>query len=176
MGVIARKYQDAYQVDVSLVTPFIEALTTVLQTFCNTSVRSKQAEFVDHGAVDNTHLCIGMSLATETTIGNVVIRFPKRVIMGIISKMLGESITEINCLVEDGAKELTNQVFNQAKKLLIEKNISAIRSIPIIICSKEKLSVNYLTMGRSVRLPFFSEWGDFSIEVTTQDVTISDKV
>jgi CheY-specific phosphatase CheX len=92
-----------------------------------------------------------------------------------MGKMLGESYSSITPELEDGAKEMMNVVFNQAKKPLAQKGLAGYRSVPQVIFG-EGMRIRYLTRGKSILLPFETEMGSFWAEITTQNITISDKV
>ena len=107
-----------------------------------------------------------IGLVSDAFNGAVVISFPKETFLKIMSKMLGETITSISKEVEDGAAEITNIVFGQAKTVLNQLGYGIQTAIPSVITGAQH-SVQNLTKGPRVIIPFDSEIGNFFIEICT---------
>lgn len=160
--------------DVRLCYPFIEGVCEILTSQCNVNARMGSVGFKDHKE-EVTDLAIIATLAGSDSLGVISICFSKKVILGIINKMLGESYQELGPEVEDAAKELANLMFNQAKQRLAKKNIQAIRSIPIVMIAPAA-KLRYLSRGKTTSLPINTDVGSLLIEITTQEITVSDKI
>jgi CheY-specific phosphatase CheX len=131
--------------------------------------------FKDTSVIERTEVIICAAIATENLLTNFALCFEKRIFLHLMGKMLGESYSSITPELEDGAKEMMNVVFNQAKKPLAQKGLAGYRSVPQVIFG-EGMRIRYLTRGKSILLPFETEMGSFWAEITTQNITISDKV
>lgn len=167
--------QDLYKVDVKLCYPFIEAVTNTLKVQCNLNVRTGKPVFKTTDFEDKPEILIMATIASKDTLASVAICFSNSVFLKLMGKMLGETYTQVTPEIYDGAMELMNIIFNQAKKALVAKGLSAIRSIPQIVFGRGLL-VRYLTRGAQIILPFETEVGHFSIEISTQEISVSDSV
>ena len=78
--------------------------------------------------------------------------------------MLGEEYQEISKDIIDGAGELTNMIFGQAKVTLNQKGYGIQTAIPSVISGKNH-SLSALTKGPIVVIPFSTEAGPFFIEI-----------
>ena len=175
MSANAVSNKELYKVDVKLCYPFIEAITNTFKVQCNLNARVGKPSFKNFTEDDKADILIIATIATDKTMAQVVICLPNKVFFGVMSKMLGEPIAKMTPDLEDGAKELMNIVFNQAKKPLAEKGMAAFRSIPMVIFG-EGVKLRYLARGQTVLLPFDTDVGPFNVEITTQDINISDSV
>jgi CheY-specific phosphatase CheX len=164
-----------YKVDVKLCYPIIEAVINTLTKQCKVNVRTLPPSFKNQKDVLKPDITIMTSLASESSIGSLSICMKNDVFLNLMGRMLGETFSKLTPELHDGALELMNIIFNQAKKTLSEKRYSAIRSIPQIIFGKD-LRLYYLTRGQIVVLYFSTEAGDFSVEVCSQSLEISDSV
>ncbi len=96
--------------------------------------------------------------------GSVVISFPEPTFLKVMSNMLGESFTELSPEIVDGAGEILNMIFGQAKIVLNEKGYGIKTAIPSVVTGKQ-LSVSTMTKGPVVVVPFQSGAGDFFVEI-----------
>ena len=78
--------------------------------------------------------------------------------------MLGEDFQEISKDIIDGAGELTNMIFGQAKVSLNQKGYGIQTAIPSVISGKNH-TLSALTKGPVVVIPFSTESGPFYVEV-----------
>ncbi len=96
--------------------------------------------------------------------GSVVISFPETTFLKVMSNMLGESFTELSPEIVDGAGEILNMIFGQAKIVLNEKGYGIKTAIPSVVTGKQ-LNVSTMTKGPVVVVPFQSGAGDFFVEI-----------
>ena len=78
--------------------------------------------------------------------------------------MLGEEFTTLNSEIIDGAGELTNMIFGQAKITLNEKGYGIKTALPSVIAGKDH-SLNAMTKGPVVVVPFTTPKGNFFVEI-----------
>jgi chemotaxis protein CheX len=81
--------------------------------------------------------------------------------------MLGESYTDITKDLEDGAAELLNMIFGQAKADLNEKKYEIEKAIPTVIRG-EALRMNHLASTPTLVIPFESPVGLLRIEINIE--------
>jgi len=96
--------------------------------------------------------------------GSVIISFPEATFLKVMSNMLGESFTELTPEIVDGAGEILNMIFGQAKIVLNEKGYGIKTAIPSVVTGRH-LSVSTMTKGPVVVVPFSSGAGEFFVEI-----------
>lgn len=160
--------------DVRLCYPFMEAVINVMASQCKVESEFGKIDYKDNETEVPSGLAIVATLTGPDAIGIISICFPEEVILNLVGLMMDETFPEINAEVEDAAMEFANLIFNQAKQKLVKKNISGVRSIPIITVGKTGL--RYLARGKTMVLPVTTSIGPITIEITTQSLTISDMI
>ncbi|RYZ75428.1 MAG: chemotaxis protein CheX, partial [Proteobacteria bacterium] len=103
-------------------------------------------------------------LVTDVFTGSVVISFPAATFLAIMTRMLGEECNEINDMIRDGAGELTNIIFGQAKITLNKQGFGIKTALPSVIAGHDHTVVP-MTNGPRVAIPFETDVGPFSIEI-----------
>ncbi|MFM8313142.1 MAG: chemotaxis protein CheX, partial [Deltaproteobacteria bacterium] len=151
------------------------AMTQSITSLCNINVIKKPLEFRPDGTSAHVDVAIALSVLSENSLSSMAIIFKKEVFLKIIGKMLGETFTDYSNELHDAAKELINIAFNAAKKKMVEKKINGVRSNPEVWFGNQ-VELSYLSRARTVILPFDTDLGSFSIEFTTQEVTVSDRI
>lgn len=150
--------------DVNFVNPFLVATATVLkiqsQTVCKAGTPFKR----EPGESLMGDISGVIDLASDNFSGYVIISFPAETFLKIMSRMLGENYTEMTKEIEDGASEITNIVFGQAKVALNEKGFGIRTAIPSVI-SGESLALQNPITGPRVAIPFDTDVGPFVVEV-----------
>lgn len=96
--------------------------------------------------------------------GSVVISFPEKTFLNVLSKMLGEEITSIEPGNMDGAAELTNMIFGHAKSLLNEKGFGLKMALPSVVLGKPDSFLSLHT-GPAILVPFNSSQGEFFVRI-----------
>ena len=105
-----------------------------------------------------------IGIVSETFTGSVVISFPRKTFLRIISSMLGETFTELSDDLIDGAAELTNMIYGQAKVILNEKGYAMKSAIPTVVTG-DNHSLSQVSKGATVVIPFMTGVGEFYVEV-----------
>ena len=150
--------------DVDFINPFLHATIEVLKIQASTQAKSGKPYIQKEQETFLGDISGVIGLVTETFSGSVVISFPEQTFLKIISKMLGETYTKLSKEIEDGAGELTNIIFGQAKVVLNEKGYGIRTALPSVVSGKDH-SVKSLTNGQIVVVPFESDSGSFFIEI-----------
>lgn len=171
----AEKYVGNYDFDVKLVMPFADAMVSSITSLCGINVTKLGLEFRPEGTSAQTDVSISLSVMDNVSLSSMAIMFKKDVFLKIMGKMVGETYVDYSNELHDAAKELINIAFNQAKKKMVEKKISGVRSNPEIWLGQD-MQLSYLSRARTVILPFQTDVGRFAIEFTTQEVTVSDRI
>lgn len=105
-----------------------------------------------------------IGIVSESFNGSVIISFPAPTFLKVMGGMLGEVYTEINQDIMDGAGEITNMIFGQAKIVLNEKGYGIKTALPSVVTGKDH-SLSTATKGPVVVVPFTSSAGDFFVEI-----------
>lgn len=96
--------------------------------------------------------------------GSVIISFPEKTFLNVLSKMLGDEINELSSENMDGAAELTNMIFGQAKSILNEKGFGLKMALPSVVLGKPDSFLS-LHSGPSILVPFDSNEGHFFLRI-----------
>lgn len=154
----------ARTLDVSFINPFLNATVTVLKTQASTEARA--GKIYRKLPTENLHGDISgvIGLISEAFSGAVVISFPADTFLKIMSRMLGETYTEINKDIQDGAGELTNIIFGQAKVELNKNGFGIKTAIPSVVAGAGH-TVQSMTRGPRMVIPFETDLGGFVVEI-----------
>jgi chemotaxis protein CheX len=159
VGLVAKR-----TLDIEFINPFLTAAMHVLKVQAQIDARAgqvqiKKATDMIYGDVSGV-----IGIVSDSFHGSVVITFPEATFLKIVSSMLGETFTEISKDILDGAGELTNMIFGQAKIVLNEKGYGIQTAIPSVISGKNH-SLSAMTKGPVVVVPFESQAGNFYVEI-----------
>jgi len=101
----------------------------------------------------------------------VFLSFPSDTFLKIMSNLLGETFTEINQGIQDGAAELLSIIYRQARALMQTDNSKVIASIPEVFVGNKIKSLDFddqgsipVEEGKMVTITFETHFGDFYIE------------
>ena len=150
-------------VDVGFINPFLNATLKVLELQCSLKATAGPVFKKNPGDKMQGDISGVIGLIAEAFEGAVVISFPEKTFLGVMSRMLGEEITQMSKEIEDGAGELTNIIFGQAKVALNEKGYGIETALPSVVTGRD----HSISQGRSSRMvvPFESEVGPFFVEI-----------
>jgi chemotaxis protein CheX len=152
--------------DVNFINPFLSATIKVLQTQTQTTAKPGQIYKKDSKEKFLGDISGVIGMVTDAFSGSVVISFPGETFLKIMSRMLQEECTVINKDIEDGAGELTNIIFGQAKVILNEQGFGIKTALPSVITGSDHSILN-MSSGPRVVIPFSTDVGDFFIEICT---------
>jgi chemotaxis protein CheX len=159
LGLVTKK-----ALDTDFINPFLNATLHVLKI--QASVQSEAGKIYlkkeSDKFVGDVSGIIG--IVSESFNGSVVISFPENTFLKVMSSMLGEEFNELSKDIIDGAGEITNMIFGQAKIVLNEKGYGIKTAIPSVVTGKDH-SLSALTKGPIVVVPFKSSAGDFFVEI-----------
>lgn len=151
-------------VDVTFINPFLEATMKTLETQASTLAYAGQVYVKPRGEKFSGDISGVIGLVSDAFTGSVVISFPAATFLQILSRMIGEECTEINDMTRDGAGELTNIIFGQAKIVLNKAGFGIKTALPSVIAGMDH-SVVPMTNGPRVAIPFTTDVGPFVVEI-----------
>ena len=147
------------------INPFLKASLNLFRDFLGMDV-TEGKPYLIKDPTDLNEVSGIIGLAGET-VGAVVISFSKQTAVKIVSKLLGENQMGLNNDVLDGVGELINIIAGNAKKDLLDFRISI--SIPGVIVGKNS-SIRWPKGIPVVTIPFKSDLGDFTVNVSLKDL------
>jgi chemotaxis protein CheX len=147
--------------DVSYINPFISATITTFKTMMNIEVKPDKPSLKT--SPFPTYDISGIIGLSGNAQGNIAISFPKIIALKIVSKMVGADIKVIGPELADGIGELANIIAGNAKKDLIEYQLSI--SLPNVIIGKAHTIANQSGVP-AIIVPFVCPLGNFAMEVS----------
>ncbi|WP_408095915.1 chemotaxis protein CheX [Peredibacter sp. HCB2-198] len=150
--------------DTEFINPFLTATLHVLSV--QAQITAKAGPIYKKKPTDSFYGDVSgvIGIVSDAFNGSVVISFPEKTFLNIMSGMLGEEYTEITKDILDGAGEITNMIFGQAKVVLNEKGYGIKTAIPSVISGKDH-SLQGITKGPVIVVPFESTGGNFFVEI-----------
>lgn len=150
--------------DTEFVNPFLTATMHVLKVQAGVEVTAGQIYKKKSDEKISGDISGIIGIVSDAFRGSVIISFPENTFLKIMSSMLGEEFQTVTQDIVDGAGELTNIIFGQAKVVLNEKGYGIKTAIPSVIRGKEH-ATKTLTKGPVVVVPFTSPAGEFVVEI-----------
>lgn len=142
------------------INAFISATIQVLSV--QAQVEAKAGEFAPGSKTGIAHGDISgvIGITAGSVNGTAVLTFPEQTFLKIISSMLGETYTQLVPDIVDGAGELTNMIFGQAKLVLNQKDYGVQMAIPSVVTGRDHM-ISGITKGAILQVPFESVAGNF---------------
>ncbi|MCG8568813.1 MAG: chemotaxis protein CheX [Spirochaetes bacterium] len=146
------------------INPFLNASINLFKNFLGMDV-SSQKPYVMQTQNDLNEVSAIIGLAGETT-GAVVLSFSRDTAVAIVSKLSGKTFVGLSNEVLDGVGELVNILAGNAKKDLTDFRIDI--SLPGVITG-HKYKINWPKGVPIITIPFKSDLGDFTVNVSLRD-------
>ena len=151
-------------VDAMFIKPFIDGALNTLQVQCAVSA-SEKPPFLKGRAPEPALAIAGeIRIASDRFTGTIRIGFSEPVFLGLMERMLGERFPSITPELQDGAAELLNMIYGQAKIVLNQNGYSIEKAIPSVLTG-EALAAPLPEGAKVIVLPFATPFGDFQIEI-----------
>lgn len=103
-----------------------------------------------------------VSLIQEKTEGTIVVSFPKKTILAMLSKVYRKDFTEINQSVQMGVGELTNIIYGVVKANLNKNGYALKMAIPNVILGDQHTVVP-CAAGPILAMPYDTPAGEFTV-------------
>lgn len=165
-GAAKAKAPTAPKIDVNFVNPFVSATLETLKVQANVGSSAGKPHLKVQDSSLHWDITAIIGLSSKHFNGAIALCFPKEVFLAIMSNMLGEKYTEITQELGDGAGELLNIIFGQAKKVLNQNNYEIEKAIPTVVIGTD-IKVKQLAESPTVVLPFTTDFGVYHVEVVT---------
>lgn len=180
---LAKSLNDAYKLaglktdkpnnvklNTEFINPFIQATMNTFKTQVGVEIKPLKP-FLKKANEQNKepiNLAGVINLTCSHFTGAIVIAFSEQVFLNIYEKMLDEKLDKIDDEVKDGAAELLNIIYGQAKSELNKRNFALEKAIPTVL-SGSHIDVYHNPSAIVFVLPFESEAGSFNLEVSLSD-------
>jgi chemotaxis protein CheX len=150
--------------DTEFINPFLTATMHVLKVQATIEAKPGKVHMKKPGDQSFGDVSGVIGIVSDSFNGSVVISFPENTFLKIMSSMLGEEYTKLDKEIIDGAGELTNMIFGQAKITLNEKGYGIKTAIPSVVSGKNH-TLSAQSKGPVVVVPFESTAGNFFVEI-----------
>jgi chemotaxis protein CheX len=156
---------NSVQADVVFLNAFIDASVKTMGVQCSIEAKPGRASLISK-APEMVYDIVGLiGLASKAFQGSIAICYPQDTFLKILGSMLGETYTEITQDLEDGAAELMNIIFGQAKIDLNQKGYEIEKAIPTVIRARD-LKLRSVSHAATLVIPFETPAGPFRIEIS----------
>jgi chemotaxis protein CheX len=147
--------------------PFLESTIKTLKIQCQTEASPEKPFIKGTQQQPQFELAAVIGLTSDAFTGTITICFTNECYLALMSNMLGETFKEITSELQDGASELLNIIFGQAKIVLNEQGYQIQKAIPTVIRGKD-LVTTHVSTAKVMVLPFMTKNGPFHIEICAQ--------
>ncbi len=149
--------------EASLVNPFIEGALYILDTTASVKARPEPV-FLKKNSRSLGDIT-GMLNMEGDVIGSIAVGFDKNCILGVVSAMFGEEMSEMNEEIDDAVGEISNMVAGQVTTKMAEIGKKVKIKLTRVI-SGENHTVEHSGTGSHVlAIPFKTTKGRFFLEV-----------
>lgn len=155
--------------DVTLVNPFIEGTLHILDTTAFVKV-APEPPFIKPDSFTHGDITGFLEISGDLT-GTAAITFSEKSILGIVSSMFGEEMTELNDEIADAVGEISNMVAGHVTTKIAEldKKIK-VKFIKIVMGKGEEIS-HEASGSHVISIPFRTTKGKVLLEVCYADAS-----
>lgn len=154
--------------DVNFINPFLAATLNVLKVQAQVMAEPGKIQLNKPENAVKADISGVIGIVSNAFNGSVSICFPEQTFLKVMSKMLGEEFTSLTPDITDGAAELTNMIFGQAKIVLNQKDYGVQMALPQILVGKEHCFIPKKNEV-SVQVPFKTDCGEMFVIITTSE-------
>ena len=149
--------------DATFVNPFIEGALYILDTTALVKVKP-EAIFLKKDTISLGDIT-GMLTMDGDVSGSIAVSFQKKSILGVVSAMFGEEMTEMNEEIDDAVGEISNMVAGHVTTKMGELDKKVKIKLSEVISGKDH-EINHINCpGPVLAVPFRTTKGRFIIEV-----------
>ncbi len=150
--------------DVSLINPFIEGMLYVLDTTASVKARP-DTPFIKKETRAAGDISGVLKMEGDVA-GSVVVTFPEKSILRVVSEMFGEEMTELNEEINDAVGEISNMIAGHVTTKMTEMAKEVKIRLTEVLTGKGH-AVQHIAHGKHVlALPFKTTKGKVTLEVS----------
>jgi chemotaxis protein CheX len=153
--------------DVTLVNPFIEGTLHILDTTALVKV-TPEPPFLKSNTLTQGDITGLLEISGDLT-GTAAITFSEKSILGIVSAMFGEEMTEINDEITDAVGEISNMVAGHVTTKIAELDKKIKVKFVEIVMGQGKPIAHQAGGSHIVSIPFRTTKGKVLVEVCYAD-------
>lgn len=151
-------------INTEFINPFLLATVHVLKIQAAVEATAGQIYMKKGSENLNGDVSGIIGIVSETFNGSVVISFPEKTFLRILSKMMGQELTKLDKSNVAGAGEITNMIFGNAKVVLNQNGYGIRQAIPRTKQGKEN-DVGSDAKAPAIVVPFETQLGEFFVEI-----------
>jgi chemotaxis protein CheX len=155
-------------IDINFVNPFLAATLNVLKIQASITAEPGKVYLKKENDELKGDVSGIIGIVSDAFNGSVIISFPEATFLKVMSNMLGEEYKELTKDILDGAGEITNMIFGQAKVTLNERSYGIKIALPQVVSGKGH-SLTAMSKGPTVVIPFTSSAGAFFVEISLSE-------
>ncbi|MCK5541048.1 MAG: chemotaxis protein CheX [Desulfobacterales bacterium] len=149
--------------DASLVNPFIEGALYILDTTALVKVKPEPI-FLKKDAISLGDIT-GMLNMDGDVSGSIAIAFHKKCILGVVSAMFGEEMTEMNEEIDDAVGEISNMVAGHVTTKIAEMGKKVKIKLSTVVSGEDHVVGHIDGAEHVLAIPFKTTKGWLFIEV-----------
>ena len=153
--------------DVKLVNPFIEGTLHILDTTAFVKVKP-EAVFLKADNLSQGDISGFLEISGDLQ-GTAAISFSKKSILGIVSAMFGEEMTELNDEIADAVGEISNMVAGHVTTKIAEMDKKVKVKFVEIVMGRNQVISHTDAGSHVVSIPFRTTKGKVVVEVCYAD-------
>lgn len=152
--------------EAAIVNSFVDAIVTILETYAVGDIKAYKP-FIKTSVNTLGEISGVIKLSGEFD-GSVAVIFSSDCILGVVSNMFGEEMTEVNDEIKDAVGEMVNMMAGQVntKMTELEKSLKAELNT---VNMGENHAIEHLPGQPVITLPYMSNAGSFLLEVCFND-------
>jgi chemotaxis protein CheX len=154
--------------DATFFKPFIDGTRNTLKIQCKVNANPGKPFLKKNGPKVVFDIAGVIGLTSSVFTGSIALCFPKAVFLALMSNMLGEQFTDITDDMQDGAAELLNMIFGQAKRVLNDANCDIAKALPTVV-KGTNIETQHLSNKPVIVIPFETEAGIFHVEIASEE-------
>ncbi|WP_462324915.1 chemotaxis protein CheX [Desulfoplanes sp.] len=148
-----------------IITTFSGAVVSVMGTMAQVQATPGKPFTKKAGpATGDISGIIGMSNSNGLGKGSMSLTFTSSSALGIVGKMVGENVTELNQDVVDAVGEITNMVCGQGRKGMADHGVVYSGAIPSVVTGPGH-TIKHVSTASVLAIPFGTEFGPITIEI-----------
>ena len=153
--------------DASLVNPFIEGALYILDTTALVKVKPEPI-FFKKNALSLGDIT-GMLNMDGDVSGSIAVTFHTKSILGVVSAMFGEEMTEMNEEIDDAVGEISNMIAGHVTTKMGEMGKKVKVKLNRVISGKDHVIEHIDSVDPVLAIPFKTTKGKFLIEMSLND-------
>jgi len=148
-----------------IIQTFTDAVVSVLETMAHVKTTPDKAFMKSAGAArGDISGVIGMSNTTGSGRGSMSLTFTNASALGIVGRMIGEDLAEVNKDVVDAVGEMTNMVCGQGRKGMAEFGVVYSGAIPTVVTGSDH-TIKHVSTSAVLAIPCSTEFGPVTVEI-----------